>query len=75
MLETSLPNVIGRRLNTLPDQTELSDDEDCISKQQQKVQHLTKLIEHFQKQWTKEYHYGTQGEHDRKTKTGDSFDT
>ena len=71
--------VIGRRLSTLPDRTELSEDEDCASKLQQKARHLSKLIEHFQKRWTKEYllglrefhHGGTQGNHDRKVKTGD----
>ena len=35
--------VIGRRLNTLPDRTELSDDEDCASKLQRKARHLSKL--------------------------------
>lgn len=71
--------VIGRRLNTLPDRTELSDDEDCASKLQRKARHLSKLIEHFQKRWTKEYliglrefhHCVTQGDHDRKIKIGD----
>ena len=71
--------VIGRRLNTLPDRTELSDDEDCASKLQRKARHLSKLIEHFRKRWTKEYliglrefhHCGTQGDHDRKIKIGD----
>ncbi|XP_029181161.2 uncharacterized protein [Acropora muricata] len=41
--------VIGRRLNTLPHRTELSDDEDCVSKLQRKARHLSKLIEHFRK--------------------------
>ena len=71
--------VIGRRLNTLPDRTELSDDEDCASKLQRKARHLSKLKEHFRKRWTKEYliglrefhHCGTQGDHDRKIKIGD----
>lgn len=71
--------VIGRRLNTLPDRTELSDDEDCASKLQRKARHLSKLTEHFQKRWTKEYlielrefhHCGTQGDNDRKIKIGD----
>ena len=70
--------VIGRRLNTLPDRTELSDNEDCASKLQQKARHLSKLIEHFRKRWTKEYliglrefhHCGTQEDHDRKIKIG-----
>ena len=47
--------MIGRRLNTLPDRTELSDHEDCASKLQRKARHLSKLIGHFRKRWTKEY--------------------
>ena len=71
--------VIGRCLDTLPDRTEFSDDEDCASKLQRKAtQNLSKLIEHFQKRWTKKYliglrefdHCGTQGDNDRKIKTG-----
>ena len=71
--------VIGRRLSTPPDRTELSDDEDCASKFQRRARHLSQLIEHFRKRWTKEYliglrefhHCSTQGDHDRRIKTGD----
>ena len=71
--------VIGRRLSIPPDRTELSDDEDCASKLQRRARHLSQLIEHFRKRWTKEYlirlrefhHCSAQGDHDRRIKTGD----
>lgn len=47
--------VIGRRLATLPDRDELSDDEDyedSASKLQRRVRYLSKLLQHFWKRWS-----------------------
>ena len=71
--------VLGRRLSTLPDRAELSTDKDCASKLQRRARHLSQLIEHFRKRWTREYliglrefhQCGTQGDRDRRIKTGD----
>ena len=41
--------VFGRRLVSLPDKTELSDDEESASKLQRRARYLSKLLEHFWK--------------------------
>ena len=71
--------VIGRRLATLPDNDQLSDDEEPISKLQRRALYLSKLLEHFWKRWKDEYLVGLRefhrcspnGVQDRKIKTGD----
>ena len=71
--------VFGRRLATLPDRAELSDDEDSASKLQRRARYLSKLLEHFWKRWSNEYlvglrefhHCGAKGGQDKEIKIGD----
>ena len=71
--------VIGRRLATLPDKAQLSDDEEPVSKVQRRALYLSKLLEHFWKCWKNEHLVGLRefhrccpkGGQDRRIKTGD----
>ena len=71
--------MFGRRLVSLPDKTELSDDEESASKLQRRARYLSKLLEHFWKRWANEYlvslrefhRCGAKGEKDRNVKIGD----
>lgn len=72
--------VIGRRLSTLPDTTELSDDdEETASKLKKRARYLNRLLEHFWKRWSNEHlvglrefhYYGTKGAQKKEAKVGD----
>lgn len=71
--------VIGRRLATLPNPAELSDDEETASSLERRARYLSRLLEHFWKRWSNEYlvglrefHYcGTRGNQNKEVKVGD----
>ena len=47
--------IIGRRLATLPNPSELKDDEETAFKVEWRARYLHRLLEHFWKRWFNEY--------------------
>ena len=70
--------VIGKRVATLPDASQLTDDDDGPAALQRRARHLNQVLEHFWKRWSKEYlvnlrefHQAKAGPEPRKPKIGD----
>ena len=47
--------VIGRRIASLPDSCQLTDEHDCATTFQRRARHLNQFLEHFWRRWSKEY--------------------
>ena len=68
--------VIGKRVATLPDASQLTDDDDGPAALQRRARHLNQVLEHFWKRWSREYlvnlrefHQAKAGPEPRKSET------
>ena len=64
--------IIGRRVATLPDSCQLTDEHDCSTIFQRRARHLNQLLEHFWRRWSKEYLVNLREFHRLRTGTGSS---
>lgn len=66
--------VIGKRLATLPDSSDLSDEEDDAHTLQKRARYLERLLKHFWNRWLKEYLVNLRESHRSKCKKGQTRD-